>query len=524
MSRFLRKANAFRKSKHQHVLGGITMKIEMKKITKSFGANRVLEGVDFTVESGEVHALMGENGAGKSTLMNILTGLYQANSGEILVDGQPTTYSGPMEAEQHGISFIHQEMNNFLEISVVDNMFLNKELRTKFGLMDNKAMREQAAHYLSLLGAKLDVEQPIGNLSVGRQQMVEIAKSLMTDAKIIIMDEPTAALTETEIDQLFGVVRRLKEKGVGFIYISHRMEEIFEIADKVTVMRDGLSITEYATKDVTMKQLVKDMVGREIDDFYPDRTPDHGPVAMEVKGLTENGVFKDVSFTVHQGEILGFSGLMGAGRTEIMRAIFGIDKYQSGEILLDGKPVKIRDPQDAIRHNIGFLTENRKDEGLILEDSLHDNIVLPSIDGFVKHGLVDDKATDEFVRMLMKRLTVKAMGPDVSAGSLSGGNQQKVVLAKWIGSGSKVLILDEPTRGVDVGAKREIYDLMNELTDRHVAIIMISSDLPEVLGMSDRIAVVYEGKITGILDGKTATQESIMTLATGGVEEHAGAI
>ena len=289
-------------------------------------------------------------------------------------------------------------------------------------------------------------------------------------------------------------------------------------------MRDGRSITEYATKDVTMKQLVKDMVGREIEDFYPERTPTFGPVAMEVKHLTEKGVFQDVSFSVRQGEILGFSGLMGAGRTEIMRAIFGIDKYQSGEILLDGQPVKIRDPQAAIRHNLGFLTENRKDEGLILDDSLHDNIVLPSIDGFVKHGLVDDKATDDFVRLLMKRLTVKAMGPDVTAGSLSGGNQQKVVLAKWIGSGSKVLILDEPTRGVDVGAKREIYDLMNELTDRHVAIIMISSDLPEVLGMSDRIAVVYEGRLTGILDGQTATQESIMTLATGGVEEHAGAI
>ncbi|WP_056993105.1 sugar ABC transporter ATP-binding protein [Lacticaseibacillus saniviri] len=495
------------------------MKIEMKNISKAFGKNRVLEGVDFTVESGEVHALMGENGAGKSTLMNILTGLYTRDGGEILVDGQETSFSGPLDAEKHGISFIHQEMNNFLEMSVVDNMFLNKEIHNAFGLMDEHKMVAQANKYLGQLGADIDVTQPIASLSVGRQQMIEIAKSLMTDAKIIIMDEPTAALTEKEINQLFSVVNRLKEQGVGFIYISHRMEEIFEIADKVTVMRDGISVQEYATADVTMTQLVRDMVGREIGDFYPDRHPKFGDVALQVEHLTEKGVFNDVSFSVREGEILAFSGLMGAGRTEIMRAIFGIDHYSDGQVIVDGKPVKIHTPSQAIAHNIGFLTENRKDEGLILEDSLHDNIVLPSINGFVKHGIVDDKATDEFVDMLMKRLTVKAMDSSVTAGSLSGGNQQKVVLAKWVGSGSKVLILDEPTRGVDVGAKREIYDLMNELTDRNVAIIMISSDLPEVLGMSDRIAVVYEGQITGIVDTADATQESVMMLATGGKKD-----
>lgn len=294
------------------------------------------------------------------------------------------------------------------------------------------------------------------------------------------------------------------------------MEEIFKIADKVTVMRDGISINEYATKDVTMKQLVRDMVGREIDDFYPNRQPHFGNVSLEVQHLTENNVFKDVNFQVHEGEILAFSGLMGAGRTEIMRSIFGIDPHNEGKILIDGKEVHIHSPQEAIKHQIGFLTENRKDEGLILNDSLRDNIVLPSINGFVKHGIIDDNAVNDFTNMLLKRLSVKAQSAEVSAGSLSGGNQQKVVLAKWVGSGSRVLILDEPTRGVDVGAKREIYDLMNELTDRNVAIIMISSDLPEVLGMSDKIAVVYEGRITGIIDTKTATQESVMTLATGG--------
>ncbi|GAB5058078.1 sugar ABC transporter ATP-binding protein [Companilactobacillus alimentarius] len=492
------------------------MKIEMKNISKSFGTNKVLAGVNFTIRSGEVHALMGENGAGKSTLMNILTGLYGDDGGEIYIDGHKTKFKGPLDAEQHGISFIHQEMNNFLEMSVVDNMFLNKEIKNKFGIMDENKMREKAKFYLDKLGTSIDVNKAIGTLSVGRQQMIEIAKSLMTNAKIIIMDEPTAALTENEIEQLFGVVRELKKQGVGFIYISHRMEEIFKIADKVTVMRDGISINEYATKDVTMKQLVRDMVGREIDDFYPNRQPHFGNVSLEVQHLTENNVFKDVNFQVHEGEILAFSGLMGAGRTEIMRSIFGIDPHNEGKILIDGKEVHIHSPQEAIKHQIGFLTENRKDEGLILNDSLRDNIVLPSINGFVKHGIIDDNAVNDFTNMLLKRLSVKAQSAEVSAGSLSGGNQQKVVLAKWVGSGSRVLILDEPTRGVDVGAKREIYDLMNELTDRNVAIIMISSDLPEVLGMSDKIAVVYEGRITGIIDTKTATQESVMTLATGG--------
>lgn len=492
------------------------MKIEMKNISKSFGTNKFLAGVNFTIRSGEVHALMGENGAGKSTLMNILTGLYGDDGGEIYIDGHKTKFKGPLDAEQHGISFIHQEMNNFLEMSVVDNMFLNKEIKNKFGIMDENKMREKAKFYLDKLGTSIDVNKAIGTLSVGRQQMIEIAKSLMTNAKIIIMDEPTAALTENEIEQLFGVVRELKKQGVGFIYISHRMEEIFKIADKVTVMRDGISINEYATKDVTMKQLVRDMVGREIDDFYPNRQPHFGNVSLEVQHLTENNVFKDVNFQVHEGEILAFSGLMGAGRTEIMRSIFGIDPHNEGKILIDGKEVHIHSPQEAIKHQIGFLTENRKDEGLILNDSLRDNIVLPSINGFVKHGIIDDNAVNDFTNMLLKRLSVKAQSAEVSAGSLSGGNQQKVVLAKWVGSGSRVLILDEPTRGVDVGAKREIYDLMNELTDRNVAIIMISSDLPEVLGMSDKIAVVYEGRITGIIDTKTATQESVMTLATGG--------
>ncbi|WP_261809795.1 sugar ABC transporter ATP-binding protein [Levilactobacillus humaensis] len=494
------------------------MQIDMQHISKSFGSNEVLKDVNFSVKGGEVHALMGENGAGKSTMMNILTGLLEPNSGTILVDGKETHFDNALEAEQHGIAFIHQEMNNFGEMPVLDNMFLNKEIKKGFGLIDNAKMKTIAQKALDQLDMKVDFSQPIGELSVGQQQMIEIAKSLMTDAKIIIMDEPTAALTQDEIQKLFVVIRKLRDQGVGLIYISHRMEELFEIADRVTVMRDGLTINTYNTADTNVKQIVHDMVGRDMGDFYPERHPKYGKTMLEVSGLT-NSKFKDVSFSVRSGEVLAFSGLMGAGRTEIMRAIFGIDKLDAGTIKVDGKELVIKNPNDAISHNVGFLTEDRKTEGLILDATLADNIDLPSIDGFSKHGLIDEKADKDFVDMLLKRLNVKANGRDDEAGSLSGGNQQKVVLAKWVGSGSQVLILDEPTRGVDVGAKREIYDLMNELTDRGTAIIMVSSDLDEVLGFSDKIAVVYEGHLMDVVDTKDATQESIMTLATGGKNE-----
>lgn len=492
------------------------MQVDMQNITKAFGKNRVLEGVDLKIEPGQVHALMGENGAGKSTLMNILTGLYKRDAGEILVDGVETYYEGPLDAEQHGVSFIHQEMNNFAEMSVLDNMFLNREIKGRFGLIKQNEMRQIAEANLAKLGTKLDLDTPVGSLSVGRQQMIEIAKSLMSDAKVIIMDEPTAALTKTEIAKLFDVIRTLKQQNVAIIYISHRMEEIMKICDYITVMRDGISVNSYATNETSMEQIVRDMVGREMGDFYPERVKPTDEVAFEVDGLTTKSVFENISFKVHKGEILAFSGLMGSGRTEIMRAIFGIDKLDSGRIFINNREIKNKTPSAAIKNNIGFLTENRKDEGLILNDSIADNIALPSIGGFVKHGLIDEKSVDDFVEMLMKRLRVKATGPEETAGSLSGGNQQKVVLAKWIGSGTQVLILDEPTRGVDVGARREIYDLMNELTDRGVAIIMVSSDLDEVLGMSDRVAVIYEGHLTGTIVTKDATQESVMTLATGG--------
>ena len=491
------------------------MKIEMQGISKSFGSNKVLESIDIEINSGEVHALMGENGAGKSTLMNILTGLFPATTGTIKIDGQEKIFTNPQAAEKFGISFIHQEMNTWKDMTVLENLFLGREIKTKLGLLDVKAMKKKAEYAFNQLGVTIPLETEIGNLSVGQQQMVEIAKSFLSDLKILIMDEPTAALTEHEVEGLFKVILGLTERGVGIVYISHRMEEIFKITDYVTVMRDGLVIDTKKTKETNVDELVRKMVGREITDYYPEKMATIREVVFEAENLS-GGLFKDVSFEVRSGEILGFAGLMGAGRTEVMRAIFGLDGLQSGQIKVNGEVLKINTPSDAIAHGIGFLTEDRKEEGLVLDFSIKDNITLPSTKDFIHRGLFDDKIATEFVRQLYKRLSVKATDEEQVVGDLSGGNQQKVVLAKWIGIAPKVLILDEPTRGVDVGAKREIYQLMNELAERGVPIIMVSSDLPEVLGVSDRIAVMHEGKIAGFLDKKEATQEKIMQLATGG--------
>ncbi len=495
------------------------MDIIMKHISKTFGQNQVLVDVNMHIKPGEVHALIGENGAGKSTLMNILTGLLRKNGGSILVSGKETSFRNPLAAEHRGISFIHQELNNFPDMTVVENMFLKREVKNSFGLLNQSRMKELAAQYLGQLHIKLNVDTRIGRLSVGQQQMVEIAKSLMTNAEVIIMDEPTAALTEKEINQLFNVIKTLKTRGVSFIYISHRMEEIFKISDTVTVMRDGVTVHTYRTANVDVQRIVKDMVGREMHDFYPKRHPKFGDVIFKAEHLTKKGVFKDISFAVHAGEIFAFSGLMGSGRTEIMKGIFGIDKLASGKIYVNGEEVHHKAPYMAIKNKVGFLTEDRKTEGLVLIDSIADNISLPSIRGFKKHGFIDDHAIEKFVHLLMNRLKIKAQNAQEKVINLSGGNQQKVVLAKWIGSGSQILILDEPTRGVDVGAKREIYNLMNELTDRGVAIIMVSSDLPEILGISDRIAAIYEGRLMGIIPTAAATQEQVMALDTGGVSQ-----
>jgi ribose transport system ATP-binding protein len=492
------------------------MRITMENIYKAFGTNQVLTGVDFDLVDGEVHALMGENGAGKSTMMNVLTGLHARDSGVITVDGAEIYFKSPKEAEQSGITFIHQELNIWPDMTVLENLFIGKELKNSFGLLKINEMKALAKKQFDRLAVSIPLDKEAGRCSVGEQQMIEIAKALMTEAKVIIMDEPTAALTEREISKLFDVISSLKKAGVSIVYISHRMEEIFSICDRITVMRDGKTVDTKEIPETNFDEVVRKMVGRDLTDRFPKRNPTPGETVLQVKGLTKKGHFKDVNFSVRAGEIVGVSGLMGAGRTEIMRAIYGLDGIDGGEIWLKGEKVTIKTPEQAVKAGIGFITEDRKDEGLILDFSIRDNMVLPTLYSFAPKGIINEKSETDFVNMLIKRLTVKTESPDIAVGKLSGGNQQKVVIAKWVGIGPKLLILDEPTRGVDVGAKREIYQLMNELTDRGVAIIMVSSELPEVLGMSDRILVVHEGKINGELLKEEATQEKIMTLATGG--------
>lgn len=448
--------------------------------------------------------------------MNILTGIHKADAGTIEVDGKPTVFRNNKDAEDHGIAFIHQELNIWPNLSVLENLFPVKRPKTRFGFIDFKKMREIAEKKCQDIGIELPLDEIAGNCSVGQQQMVEITRSLLLDARVVIMDEPTAALTERETECLFEVMRRLKAQGVAIIYISHRMEEVFGNCDTITVMRDGQTISSKPVGETTMSQIVKDMVGREISEYYPIRTVTPGEEVFRVEHLTQPGVFQDVSFSVKKGEIFGVAGLMGAGRTEIMRALFGVDPHKEGKVYLHGKEINIKNPLDAIREGFGFITENRKTEGLILDFSILKNIALPSEKNFANYSCINAQKEYEFCQILADKLGVKTTDIYQEAKISSGGNQQKVVIAKWIGMHPSLLILDEPTRGIDVGAKKDIYDLMNELTAEGVSLIMVSSDLPEILGMSDRIMVIHEGQVAGILSRKEATQEKIITLATGG--------
>lgn len=430
------------------------MDINMIGICKSFGANKVLGGVNLHVRPGEVHALMGENGAGKSTLMNILTGIHRADAGTIMVDGKEVTFKNNKDAEEHGIAFIHQELNIWPNLSVLENLFLMNQPKTRFGTIDFKKMREMAEAKCQEIGIDLPLDEIAGECSVGQQQMTEITRSLMLDAKTVIMDEPTAALTERETDRLFEVMKKLKNKGVSIIYISHRMEEVFANCDTITVMRDGQTISSRPTEETNMDQIVGDMVGRVMSEYYPARTNVPGDEIFRVEGFTQPGVFRDISFNLRKGEILGVAGLMGAGRTEIMRAIFGVDPHESGKLYFEGKEIHIKNPRDAIRHGFGFITENRKTEGLILDFSIERNIALPSEERLAQSHVINDKKEFDFSSELSKRLGVKAQDINLPASTLSGGNQQKVVIAKWVGMHPKLLILDEPTRGIDIGAKK----------------------------------------------------------------------
>lgn len=490
--------------------------LEMKGIVKSFGPVKALKGVDFDLRTGEVHALMGENGAGKSTLMKVLTGIYGANEGTIHYNGKQVEYSKPKEAMDDGIVIVHQELNMMNHLTVAQNIFIGREEINQGLFINDNAGNKKAKELFKLLKLDINPQEKVGNLTVGKQQMVEIAKALSMDAKIIVFDEPTAALTESEINELFAIIDDLRAKGVGIIYISHRMDEIARITDRVTVMRDGEYVGTVNTKETTKDEIIAMMVGRTIyeDPKAVSSVPEGAPVVLEVEHLNSGSHVKDVSFVLHKGEILGFSGLMGAGRTEVARLLFGADKKDSGTIKINGKEVDIKNPQDAIREGIGYLSEDRKRYGCIVDMTIANNTVMTNLDKYIKGGLIDDgeiiKVSDEFV----KQLRTKTPSSKQLVRNLSGGNQQKVVIAKWLEQNSDILIFDEPTRGIDVGAKSEIYSLMNELVAQGKSIIMISSELTEILRMSDRIVVMCEGRKTGELDISQATQERILALAT----------
>ena len=489
--------------------------VAMKGITKDFSGVIVLNKVNFNIYKGRIMALIGENGAGKSTLMKILTGVYLKTSGEIYLDGNLVNFSTTKESQKNGIGIIHQELNLIQHLSIAENIFLGREPLKKTRNINWKKLYEDSRKCLDLLGIKEDPKELIKNLSVGKQQLVEIAKALSLDAKIIIMDEPTGALTESETKKLFDVIRELKSKGHSIVYISHRLKEIFEICDDVTVLRDGEFIAEKNIKEVNENKIIEMMVGRKLSEQYPRVQYNPGEVVLEVKGLT-NKFVQDVSFNLRAGEILGISGLMGSGRTELARSIYGIYKIDKGEILLNGTKANIHNSTDALNHGIAYVSEDRKANGIVLGLDVRENITLASLKEFSgKLGNIYLSKEEESAQGYMESMSIKANGTKQLLKYLSGGNQQKVSIAKNLNARPKILLLDEPTRGVDVGAKKEIYELINKFKLEGMSIIMISSEIPEILGMSDRIMVMHEGRVMDTISIRDASQENIMSLAVG---------
>ena len=486
--------------------------LEMKGITKQFPGVLALDNVTLTVYPGEVLALVGENGAGKSTLMKILSGVYKKDAGEILLDGKPVEISGPLHARQLGISIIYQELNVLNNMNITENIFVGRE-KKKNGFVDKKLQHEEARRLLSRVGLEVDPHTKTGRLSTAQKQMVEVAKALSTHARMIIMDEPTSSLTDKETEMLFGIIRKLRDDGVAIVFISHRMNEIFEISDRIAVMRDGQMIQTMDAAEATEQKVIAAMVGRDVNNLFVKEPAPIGEVALEVKNLSTKHFLKDISFNVRAGEIVGFAGLVGAGRSEVMRAVFGIDPRETGEIFVRGRPVNIRTTVDALRAGLGFVPEDRKEQGLILKMSVQHNASIAALPSVSKGGFLDKKRERRLAGEYIDKLRVKTPSQEQRVMNLSGGNQQKVVIAKWMATHPSVLILDEPTRGIDVGAKKEIHLLMSELVAQGVAIIMISSELPEILGMSDRIYVMHDGRIKGEIARGEATQESVMKMA-----------
>jgi ribose transport system ATP-binding protein len=490
--------------------------VEMRHITKTFPGVVALDDVDFDCLPGEVHAVVGENGAGKSTLMKILAGVYQPDRGQIFLRSQEVHIRSPHEAQQLGIAIIYQELNLLPDLTVGENVFLGREPRRPWGLIDSRLLEEQSREVLHRLGVDIDPRTRLNRLSIAQKQMVEIAKALALNASLIIMDEPSATLGGQDLQRVFEVIASAKSHGVTVIYISHRIAEVFEVADRVTAFKDGRTVGTHNVGDIDRAALVRMMIGRTLSETFPPRSVNVGQEVLSIRNLTSGRLLQDVSLSVHAGEIVGVSGLMGAGRTELAQTIFGVRRVDGGEIHVKGVPVSLRSPHDAVRSNIGYLTEDRKTEGVVLQMSVRHNSALPSLGSRQAGGFVQFAREKRVVGDMIAGLKCRTPSLDQETQYLSGGNQQKVVLAKWLISGPDLLIFDEPTRGIDVGAKSEIWHLMRELANQGKAILMISSELPEIIGMSDRIAVMHRGRVVDILPGAAATEEQVMMLATYG--------
>lgn len=487
----------------------------MENISKSFPSVKALDNVQLSVKKGTVHALMGENGAGKSTLMKVLIGLYTPDSGKIIFNGQPVILHDTAAALKMGISMIHQELSPIPYMTVAENIYLGREPMNKVGLVDRKAMLSKTKGLLEQLDIHVDPASLMKDISIANTQMVEMAKAISYNSKLIIMDEPTSAITEREVEHLFSLIRSLKENGVSIIFITHRIDEVFEIADEITVFRDGHYIATVPARDTDKNCLISMMVGRELTNIFPKEEAEIGEVVLSVKNLNRKGKVNNVSFDLRRGEILGLAGLMGAGRTEIIESIFGIAKVESGEIFIKGQKVRIAKPEDAIRHGMALLTEDRRSSGIMGVLSVRDNMIIANLKQFTKRGFLHNRLIHETCNKERSRLDIKTPSMDQLINLLSGGNQQKVLVSRWLLTSPDILILDEPTRGIDVGAKAEIHRLMSKLAQEGKAILMISSELPEILGMSDRVIVMHEGCLTGEFTRAEASQENIMRAATG---------
>ncbi len=497
--------------------------LELQGIAKYFPGIKALDNVDFTIRTGEVHALIGENGAGKSTLVKIMTGIYHPTKGKILMNGKEEVFRTSHDAQAAGVVAIHQEASMFSELSVAENIFMGHHTR-KGGMLaplDWKSMKRHTKELLERLELDINPDTLIKHLGTAQRHMVEIAKALSVDAKVVIMDEPTSALSMKEVEELYKIIRQLKEQGKAIVFISHKFEEIFEICDHYTVFRDGQYIGEGEVASSTIDDIVKMMVGRSLDQMFPKQEAAIGEAVMEVKDLALPGFFKDVSFTLHKGEILGFFGLVGAGRSEVMRTIFGIDKKSAGTIKLNGKEMNIHSPRIAMKEGIAFVPEDRQQQGAILEMSLTHNITLPQIDDISKFSVISSKKEKEITEEFGNKMEIKAASWKVNADTLSGGNQQKVVLAKWLATDPRILILDEPTKGIDVATKAAVHEFVSEMASKGLAVILVSSEMPEVLGMADRIVVMHEGRVTRTFNRDEANSDNIILAATGHESEHA---